>query len=397
MQRLLQGEVGSGKTLVALRAMLAVVDAGGQAALLAPTEVLAAQHRQTITRLLGDLAEPGTLGAAEHATGVALLTGSLPAARRREALARRAASGEAGLVVGTHALLSEDVAFADLGLVVVDEQHRFGVEQRAALGAKADRPPARAGDDGDADPALGGDDRLRRPGDLDAARAARGPGRREHGGGRRTAPAGLGRPGLAAGPRGGRRRPAGVRRLRPDLVGRPRPAAGEDLRARTEDAPPAAAAEDLLRRAVRRPARRPRVEMLHGQLPTEEKDAVMARFAAGETDVLVATTVIEVGVDVPNASVMVICDADRFGISQLHQLRGRIGRGAHPGVCLLLTGAARGHPWPGTGWPPWPRPATASPWPRSTSSSAARATCWAPASPAAGPACGCCGCSTTPT
>ena len=140
MQRLLQGEVGSGKTLVALRAMLAVVDAGGQAALLAPTEVLAAQHYQTITRMLGDLADGGTLGAPEHATGVVLITGSTSAARRREATLQ-AASGTAGIVIGTHALLSADVQFADLGLVVVDEQHRFGVEQRAALSAKADPRP----------------------------------------------------------------------------------------------------------------------------------------------------------------------------------------------------------------------------------------------------------------
>jgi ATP-dependent DNA helicase RecG len=135
MQRLLQGEVGSGKTLVALRAMLAVVDAGGQAALLAPTEVLAGQHYQTITRMLGELASGGTLGAPEQATGVVLITGSSSAARRREATLQ-AASGAAGIVIGTHALLSADVQFADLGLVVVDEQHRFGVEQRAALSAK---------------------------------------------------------------------------------------------------------------------------------------------------------------------------------------------------------------------------------------------------------------------
>ena len=151
MQRLLQGEVGSGKTVVALRAMLAVVDAGGQAALLAPTEVLAAQHYQTITRMLGELASGGTLGAPEHATGVVLITGSSPAARRREATLQ-AASGTAGIVIGTHALLSADVQFADLGLVVVDEQHRFGVEQRAALSAKAESPAPCSGDDGYSDP-----------------------------------------------------------------------------------------------------------------------------------------------------------------------------------------------------------------------------------------------------
>src|SRR5919199_5921730 len=140
MHRLLQGEVGSGKTVVALRAMLRVVDSGGQAALLAPTEVLAQQHLRSLTAMLGDLATAGELGAAEEATQVVLLTGSQPAAQRRKALLE-AASGEAGIVIGTHALLEQQVQFADLGLVVVDEQHRFGVEQRAALSGKAGNPP----------------------------------------------------------------------------------------------------------------------------------------------------------------------------------------------------------------------------------------------------------------
>ncbi len=354
MQRLLQGEVGSGKTLVALRAMLAVVDAGGQAALLAPTEVLATQHLHTITRMLGDLAEAGTLGAAEHATGVVLLTGSLGAARRREALAE-VASGSAGLVVGTHALLSSDVAFADLGLVVVDEQHRFGVEQRAALGAKAA---------GGARPHVLVMTATPIPrsvamtvfGDLETSTL-------------RELPAG--RAEVSTVVVDVRRQPTWVDRAW-DRV-REEVAAGRQAyvvcarisstkdKGRTgaskegisdsdgsdfadEDAPPAAAVEDLYAELSTGPLSGVTVEMLHGQLPTEDKDAVMGRFAVGETDVLVATTVIEVGVDVPNATVMVICDADRFGISQLHQLRGRIGRGGHTGVCLLLTSAHPGTP-----------------------------------------------------
>ena len=355
MQRLLQGEVGSGKTLVALRAMLAVVDAGGQAALLAPTEVLATQHRHTITRMLGDLAEAGTLGAAEHATGVVLLTGSLGAARRREALAE-VASGAAGLVVGTHALLSEDVAFADLGLVVVDEQHRFGVEQRAALGAKA-----AAGSGARPHVLVMTATPIPRSvamtvfGDLETSTL-------------RELPAG--RADVSTVVVDVRRQPTWVDRAwdrvreevaagrqayvvcaRISSTAKDKPkdpgggtgeVIGDDFA--PEDAPPAAAVEDLYAELSAGALSGVAVEMLHGQLPTEEKDAVMARFAAGETDVLVATTVIEVGVDVPNATVMVICDADRFGISQLHQLRGRIGRGGHTGVCLLLTNASPGTP-----------------------------------------------------
>ncbi|WP_183340967.1 ATP-dependent DNA helicase RecG [Microlunatus antarcticus] len=350
MQRLLQGEVGSGKTLVALRAMLAVVDAGGQAALLAPTEVLATQHRHTITRMLGDLAEAGTLGAAEHATGVVLLTGSLGAARRREALAQ-VASGAAGLVVGTHALLSEDVAFADLGLVVVDEQHRFGVEQRAALGAKASARPhvlvmtatpiprsvamtvfgdletstLRELPAGRADVSTVVVDVRRQPTWVDRAWDRV---REEVAAGRQAYV-------VCA-------RISSTKDKVKDAASGSSEVLGDDFA--PEDAPPAAAVEDLYAELSTGALSGVAVEMLHGQLPSEEKDAVMGRFAAGETDVLVATTVIEVGVDVPNATVMVICDADRFGISQLHQLRGRIGRGGHTGVCLLLTQAEPGTP-----------------------------------------------------
>jgi ATP-dependent DNA helicase RecG len=333
MQRLLQGEVGSGKTLVALRAMLAVVEAGGQAALLAPTEVLAAQHFSTVSRLLGDLGEGGTLGAVEHATGIVLITGSQSAAQRREATLR-AASGEAGIVIGTHALLSAGVQFADLGLVVVDEQHRFGVEQRAALSAKAvSRPHVLVMTATPIPRSVA----MTVFGDLETATL-------------RELPAG--RAEVSTVVVDARRHPAWVQRAWQRIVeevgaGRQayvvcaRISAG-DADKTAEDEIPATAVEDLYAELRDGPLAGVRVAMLHGQLPAEEKEAVMARFVAGEIDVLVATTVIEVGVDVPNASVMVISDADRFGISQLHQLRGRIGRGGHPGVCLLLTTAEDG-------------------------------------------------------
>ena len=327
MHRLLQGEVGSGKTVVALRAMLQVVDSGGQAALLAPTEVLAQQHHRSIVAMLGDLAEGGFLGGAEEATRVALLTGSLNAAARRTALAE-AAGGEAGIVIGTHALLEEQVQFADLGLVVVDEQHRFGVEQRAALSGKAGAPPHVLVMTATPIPRTVA---MTVFGDLDTSTLTELPAGR---GDVQTTvvpagAAGLAGPRLAADPRGGRAGSAGVRRLLAD-----RPRRGGRHRSRT---PP-------LGRGAGPGARRGRlsglrVEMLHGRMAPEDKDRVMQAFAAGEVDVLVSTTVIEVGVDVPNATVMVILDADRFGVSQLHQLRGRIGRGGHAGLCLLVSAA----------------------------------------------------------
>jgi len=376
MHRLLQGEVGSGKTVIAIRAMLQVVDAGGQAALLAPTEVLAQQHYRSVTEMLGPLGLAGQLGAAEHATGVALLTGSVGAAARRAALSD-VFTGDAGIVIGTHALLEEQVQFADLGLVVIDEQHRFGVEQRDALRAKAagNRPhvlvmtatpiprtvamtvygdletstltelpagrapiashvvPAadkphflerawervreevargqqayvvcpRIGDDqgpadGDAadpdaaDPDAGDGDGTAYPGDDD-----------------------FGGVDMTGGV------PRGV------VLGRRQPLAVLDVAATLSAGPLAGL----------------RLGILHGGLHPEEKDRVMREFSAGEIDVLVATTVIEVGVDVPNATVMVVMDAERFGVSQLHQLRGRVGRGTAPGLCLLVTEAPPASP-----------------------------------------------------
>ncbi len=373
MNRLLQGEVGSGKTVVAVRAMLQVVDAGGQAALLAPTEVLAQQHYRSITALLGPLADGGLLGGAEHATRVALLTGSTGAASRRSALSD-VFTGDAGILIGTHALLQDRVQFADLGLVVIDEQHRFGVEQRDALREKAvgarphvlvmtatpiprtvamtvfgdlevstlaelpagrlpitthvvpaaERPrylerawerireevaagrqayvvcpriggDADGDDDGAEDGAAAGEG-----GDAGTARAgAAGDGGGDGDGGAEA--------GFAA-----RRPPLAVLDVAPELAGGP--LAGL------------------------------RVGVMHGRLSPDEKDRVMTAFAGGGIDVLVSTTVIEVGVDVSNATTMVVMDADRFGVSALHQLRGRIGRGKAAGLCLLVTEAPEGSP-----------------------------------------------------
>jgi ATP-dependent DNA helicase RecG len=325
MHRLLQGEVGSGKTLVALRAMLQVVDSGGQAALLAPTEVLAQQHLRSIRAMLGDLGEGGQLGGAEHATRVALLTGSMGTAARRQAMLD-AASGDAGIVIGTHALLEEKVQFFDLGLVVVDEQHRFGVEQRAALTGKAGAPPHVLVMTATPIPRTVA---MTVFGDLDTSTLAELPAGRGEVQSTvvpiRAQPSWLDRAWQRIREEVGAGRQAYV--VCPRIGDEPPPEEGPELYAVEELAPELAAGalQGL------------RVEMLHGRLAPEEKDRVMRAFAAGDVDVLVSTTVIEVGVDVPNATVMVILDADRFGVSQLHQLRGRIGRGGHAGLCLLVT------------------------------------------------------------
>ncbi len=325
MHRLLQGEVGSGKTLVALRAMLQVVDAGGQAALLAPTEVLAQQHLRSITAMLGDLGQGGQLGAADGATGVTLLTGSMGTSARRQAMLD-AASGDAGIVIGTHALLEEKVQFYDLGLVVVDEQHRFGVEQRAALTSKAGNPPHVLVMTATPIPRTVA---MTVFGDLDTSTLA-------------ELPAGRGEIQTNVVPV--RAQPAWLDRAWSRI--REEVAAGRQayvVCARIGDEPPPEegpelhAVEDLAPALAAGPLAGLRVEKLHGRMTPEDKDRVMLAFAAGEVDVLVATTVIEVGVDVPNATVMVILDAERFGVSQLHQLRGRIGRGGHAGLCLLVT------------------------------------------------------------
>jgi len=342
MHRLLQGEVGSGKTIVALRAMLQVVDAGGQAALLAPTEVLAAQHARSMRAMLGPMGRAGELDGAEQATRVALLTGSLAAAPRRTALAE-AASGEAGIVIGTHALLSEGVEFAELGLVVVDEQHRFGVEQRDVLRAKGgDRPPHVLVMTATPIPrtvamTVFGDLETSALTELPAGRSpiashvvpvADKPHFLDRAWQRVREEVAAGHQAYVVCPRIGEASAPGEDAEAPDDDGRRAPVAVLDVGPMLADGPLAGL----------------RVGILHGRLHTDEKDAVMREFAAGRLDVLVATTVIEVGVDVPNATAMVVLDADRFGVSQLHQLRGRVGRGSAAGLCLLVTDAWGGSP-----------------------------------------------------
>ena len=335
MHRLLQGEVGSGKTLVALRAMLTVVDAGGQAALLAPTEVLAQQHLRSLRELLGPLGQAGELGASDDATRIALLTGSLGAAARRTAL-EEAANGEAGIVVGTHALLSDPVAFADLGLVVVDEQHRFGVEQRDALRAKGDQPPHVLVMTATPIPRTVA---MTVYGDLEVSTLRELP--------RGRAPVKTAVVPVAEHPQW---LETAWTRIREQVAeGRQAfivcPRIGDDDPTPDADGKrPAVAVLDLAPLLSAGPLADLRLEVLHGRMHPDAKDDVMRRFAAGQLDVLVATTVIEVGVDVPNASVMVVMDAERFGVSQLHQLRGRIGRGAHAGLCLLVSEAETGSP-----------------------------------------------------
>ncbi|MFE1462277.1 ATP-dependent DNA helicase RecG [Streptomyces nigra] len=337
MHRLLQGEVGSGKTMVALRAMLAVVDAGGQAAMLAPTEVLAQQHHRSIVEMMGELAEGGMLGGAEHATKVVLLTGSMGAAARRQALLDLV-TGEAGIVIGTHALIEDKVQFHDLGLVVVDEQHRFGVEQRDALRGKGKQPPhllvmtatpiprtVAMTVFGDLETSL-----------LDQLPAGRSP-IASH-----VVPA-ADKPHFLA--RAWQRVREEVENGHQAYVVCPRIGDEEDDPKKGKAKSPEDEAEkrpplavlDVAEQLAKGPLQGLSVEVLHGRMHPDDKDAVMRRFAAGDTDVLVATTVIEVGVNVPNATAMVIMDADRFGVSQLHQLRGRVGRGSAPGLCLLVT------------------------------------------------------------
>jgi ATP-dependent DNA helicase RecG len=344
MHRLLQGEVGSGKTLVALRAMLTVVDAGGQAALLAPTEVLAQQHHRSVTEMMGELAEGGMLGGAEQGTKVVLLTGSMGAAARRRALLDLA-TGEAGIVIGTHALIEDKVQFHDLGLVVVDEQHRFGVEQRDALRSKGKQPPhllvmtatpiprtVAMTVFGDLETSV-----------LDQLPAGRSP-IASHLVPAADKPHFLSRTWERVREEAEAGHQAYV--VCPRIGDEEEPKAAEKDRAPEEDGErrPPLAVLDLLEQLASGPLAGLRVEALHGRMQPDAKDAVMRGFAAGGTDVLVATTVIEVGVNVPNATVMVIMDADRFGVSQLHQLRGRVGRGAAAGLCLLVTEAHEASP-----------------------------------------------------
>ncbi|WP_443033532.1 ATP-dependent DNA helicase RecG [Streptomyces sp. ACA25] len=354
MHRLLQGEVGSGKTLVALRAMLTVVDSGGQAALLAPTEVLAQQHHRSLTEMMGELAEGGMLGGAEQGTKVVLLTGSMGVTARRRALLDLV-TGEAGIVIGTHALIEDKVQFHDLGLVVVDEQHRFGVEQRDALRSKGRQPPhllvmtatpiprtVAMTVFGDLETSV-----------LDELPAGRSPiashvvpvadrphfltrawerVREEVAAGHQVYVV-CPRIGEESGPAGAAGAPAEGETAEEEAG-----EAGEDARR------PPLAVLDVAAELSGGPLKGLRVAVLHGRMAPEAKEDLMRRFTDGSVDVLVATTVIEVGVNVPNATVMVIMDADRFGVSQLHQLRGRVGRGAAAGLCLLVSEMPEGSP-----------------------------------------------------
>ena len=343
MHRLLQGEVGSGKTVVALRAMLSVVDSSGQAALLAPTEVLAQQHYRTITKLLGELAQAGTLQAGAVGTQVELLTGSLSAATKKEIHAKLA-SGQTGIVIGTHALISDGVAFNDLGLVIVDEQHRFGVEQRDALRMKAKQPPHLLVMTATPIPRTVA---MTVFGDLDISTL------RELPGGRvaittHLIPV-LEKPHFLnrAWERVKEEAEKGhqIYIVAPRIVNPSKKltereiAAAELLGEELLDNEEMTAVEELAPQLATGALKGLKIAVLHGRLSSEVKEQTMSAFARGEIQVLVATTVIEVGVDVPNASMMVIMDADRFGVSQLHQLRGRVGRGSVPGLCLLVSNA----------------------------------------------------------
>ncbi|WP_329378841.1 ATP-dependent DNA helicase RecG [Streptomyces sp. NBC_01351] len=334
MHRLLQGEVGSGKTMVALRAMLTVVDSGGQAAMLAPTEVLAQQHHRSITEMMGELAEGGMLGGSDQGTKVVLLTGSMGMPARRQALLDLI-TGEAGIVIGTHALIEDKVQFHDLGLVVVDEQHRFGVEQRDALRSKGKQPPhllvmtatpiprtVAMTVFGDLETSV-----------LDQLPAGRSP-IATH-----VVPA-KDKPHFLA--RAWERVREEVENGHQAYVVCPRIGDEEEPKKKgsaldEDEKRPPLAVLDIAEQLTRGPLAGLSVEVLHGRMDPADKDDVMRRFAAGEVKVLVATTVIEVGVNVPNSTVMVIMDADRFGVSQLHQLRGRVGRGSAPGLCLLVS------------------------------------------------------------
>ncbi|KUI19521.1 ATP-dependent DNA helicase RecG [Mycobacterium sp. GA-1285] len=336
MNRMLQGEVGSGKTIVSVLAMLQVVDAGYQCALLAPTEVLAAQHARSIRAVLGPLAMAGQLGGVDGATRIALLTGSMTAQQKR-AVRDEVAGGEAGIVIGTHALLQDAVEFHRLGMVVVDEQHRFGVEQRDRLRGKAPAgltphllvmtatpiPRTVA---------------LTHYGDLETSTLRELPRGRQ--------PITTNTVFLNEHPRWldrvWQRITEEVSQGRQAYVVASRIDENDKSANDKEGGPPPITVVELFARLSSGPLAGLRLGLMHGRLPADEKDAVMTAYRAGDIDVLVCTTVIEVGVDVPNATVMVVMDADRFGISQLHQLRGRIGRGKHPSLCLLVTKLPQG-------------------------------------------------------
>lgn len=356
MFRLLQGDVGSGKTIVALRAMLAIIDSGGQAALLAPTEVLAQQHYKNFQKLLGDLAMKGMLGTDDVSTRIALLTGSTSSDERIEIISATR-SGEIGILIGTHALLSEGVDFNDLALLVIDEQHRFGVEQRDVLRNRSSLPPhvlvmtatpiprtVAMTVFGDLDVSTLDELPLgRTPIETHVIAANEKPAFLERAWRRVVEEVGRGQQVYIVAPRisASDNSDFSAFGLSAEELARARRLSGEEA---SEQEIGKHSVEELFPKLSNGELKSLRVSALHGRMSTHEKETVMSRFNAGEIDVLISTTVIEVGVDVPNASMMVIMDADRFGVSQLHQLRGRVGRGSVPGLCLLVTNVASGTP-----------------------------------------------------
>jgi ATP-dependent DNA helicase RecG len=356
MFRLLQGDVGSGKTIVALRAMLSIIDSDGQAALLAPTEVLAQQHYKNFQKLLGDLALKGMLGTAEVSTRIALLTGSTSSQERQETLAATR-SGEVGILIGTHALLSEGVEFKDLALLVIDEQHRFGVEQRDVLRNRSEYPPhvlvmtatpiprtVAMTVFGDLDVSILDELPLgRTPIQTHVIAASEKPQFLERAWQRIREEVMRGQQAYVVAPRISATDNSDFSTfgLTADELARVRRLSGED---EGEEITGKYSVEELFPRLRDELLADLRVSALHGRMSNQDKESIMAKFSAGEIDVLVSTTVIEVGVDVPNASIMMIMDADRFGVSQLHQLRGRVGRGEVPGLCLLVTNARNDSP-----------------------------------------------------
>ena len=353
MYRLLQGEVGSGKTVIALRAMVAVADSGGQAALIAPTEVLAAQHHRNLKNLLGPLAEAGMLGSETTALSVALLTGSLSVAEKR-IIHEGLRSGQIDLVIGTHALISEGVSFAHLDLVVVDEQHRFGVEQRDALRERSEITPhilvmtatpiprtVAMTVFGDLDVSILDElPKGRSPIATHIIPVQSKPHFLERAWQRIREEVAKGRQAYLVAPRIAAQ-PSVAMDAVDEFTARAMRLIDEEL-PDSEEVGAMASVEEFYAMLQKGALNGLRIEKLHGRMSAEEKERIMTDFQAGAIDVLVSTTVIEVGVDVPNATVMVILDADRFGVSQLRQLRGRVGRGRESGLCLLVTRSAEG-------------------------------------------------------
>ena len=359
MYRLLQGEVGSGKTVLALRAMVSAADSGGQAALLAPTEVLAMQHFRNLVSILGGLAEGGMLGSESDALRIELLTGSLSASEKRR-IHLGLADGSIDIVIGTHALIAEGVEFAHLDLVVIDEQHRFGVEQRDALRERSEIAPhilvmtatpiprtVAMTVFGDLD--LSVLDELpqgRSPITTHIIPVLTKPHFLDRAWSRIREEVAKGRQAYVVAPRISADNP-----VKKDLRDEEKEMMKRATRLLAEEMPhgeegleidagePMASVEEFFAILSTGPLEGLRIGLLHGRLPAEDKERTMTAFHRGELDLLISTTVIEVGVDVANATVMVILDADRFGVSQLHQLRGRVGRGSEPGLCLLVTRA----------------------------------------------------------